>query len=66
MNYYEVSMVGNVGNYYDVLTYQSSGQLAVGTIVSVPVGKKTSLGVITRQVKQPDFACKDIAKVVIT
>ena len=58
-------MVGNVGNYYDVLTYQSSGQLAVGTIVSVPVGKKTSLGVITKQVKQPDFACKDIAKVVI-
>ena len=65
MNYYEVSMVGNVGNYYDVLTYQSSDQLAVGTIVSVPVGKKTSLGVITKQVKQPDFACKDIAKVVI-
>ena len=58
-------MVGNVGNYYDVLTYQSSDQLAVGTIVSVPVGKKTSLGVITKQVKQPDFACKDIAKVVI-
>ena len=58
-------MVGNVGNYYDVLTYQSSDQLAVGTIVSVPVGKKTSLGVITKQVKQPNFVCKDIAKVVI-
>lgn len=62
MNYYEVSMVGSVGAYYDVLTYQSEATLPVGTVVSVPVGPKTSLGVIVRKVSRPDFDCKDIVK----
>ena len=58
-------MVGNVGAYYDVLTYTSEQELAIGTIVTVPVGRKSSLGVITRKVKQPEFQCKEITKVVI-
>ena len=55
-------MVGSVGAYYDVLTYQSEATLPVGTVVSVPVGPKTSLGVIVRKVSRPDFDCKDIVK----
>ena len=62
MNYYEVSMVGSVGAYYDVLTYQSEMTLSTGTVVSVPVGKRTSLGVITKKVTKPDFDCKEIVK----
>ncbi|MDO4271637.1 MAG: primosomal protein N' [Candidatus Saccharibacteria bacterium] len=65
MNYYEVSMIGNVGAYYDVLTYQFAQDLAIGTIVEVPVGKKASLGVVVKQVSQPDFTCKDITKAII-
>lgn len=65
MNYYLVSMVGNVGAYYDSLTYQSTEALAIGTIVSVPVGQKMSLGVVVKSVTPPDFGCKDIAKVVV-
>lgn len=58
-------MVGNVGAYYDVLTYVAEQRLSVGTIVEVPVGKKKSLGVIVKQVQPPDFQCKEITKVVI-
>ena len=55
-------MVGSVGAYYDVLTYQSEMTLSTGTVVSVPVGKRTSLGVIAKKVTKPDFDCKDIVK----
>lgn len=65
VDYYEVSMVGNVGAYYDVLTYASDQELPIGTIVTVPVGRKSSLGVITQKVKQPEFQCKEVTKVVI-
>ena len=58
-------MVGNVGAYYDVLTYVPEQRLSVGTIVEVSVGKKKSLGVIVKQVQPPDFQCKEITKVVI-
>lgn len=55
-------MVGSVGAYYDVLTYQSEMALSVGVVVNVSVGKKTSLGVITKKVTKPDFDCKEIVK----
>ena len=58
-------MIGNVGAYYDVLTYQSEAKLAPGVIVSVPVGRKSSLGVVVKSTAQPDFACREITKVVI-
>ena len=55
-------MVGNVGTYYDILTYQSDLDLPIGTLVKVPVGKKDSLGVIVKQVSKPSFTCKTITK----
>lgn len=58
-------MIGNVGAYFDRLTYSSNHQLAVGTIVEVTAGKKSSLGVIIETVPQPDFECKPINKVII-
>ena len=58
-------MVGNVGAYYDILTYQTPLSLATGTLVSVPVGRKVSLGVVARAVPQPNFDCKEITKVVV-
>ena len=65
MNYYDVSMVGNVGKYRDVLTYQHPDRLDTGTLVNVPVGQQTSLGVVTRRITKPDFVCKDISRVAI-
>lgn len=58
-------MVGSVGAYYDVLTYQSEQTLAVGAIVSVPVSHKLSLGVVVKEVPRPDFQCKDVARLVV-
>lgn len=66
MFYYDVSMVGNVGKFYSELTYAHEGELAVGTIVKVPVGKKDSLGVVVKKrYEAPDFECKPISKVVV-
>lgn len=58
-------MVGSVGTYYDVLTYASELFIPIGTIVNIPVGRKSSLGVVVRKVKQPKFQCKEITKIVI-
>lgn len=66
MFYYDVSMVGNVGKFYSELTYAYDGDLAVGTIVKVPVGQKDSLGVVVKRRREtPDFECKKIMKVVV-
>lgn len=65
MFYYEVSMIGNVGKFREVLTYASSTEFTVGTLVSVPVGKKTSTAVVIREVDKPDFDCKEIAKAIM-
>ena len=65
MNYYDVSMVGSVGKYRDVLTYQHPDRLDTGTLVNVPVGQRTSLGVVVGHATKPDFACKDISRIAI-
>lgn len=65
MFYYEVSMIGNVGKFREVLTYASSTEFTVGTLVSVPVSKKTSTAVVIREVDKPDFDCKEIAKTIM-
>lgn len=58
-------MIGNVGAYYDILTYSAVLDYPIGTIVEIPVGKKTSLGVIIKAVAKPDFDCKVIIKSVV-
>lgn len=58
-------MIGNVGKFREVLTYASSTEFTVGTLVSVPVGKKTSTAVVIREVDKPDFDCKEIAKAIM-
>ena len=42
-------------------TYKSVTTVTVGTIVSVPFGKKTALGIVRNIVKKPTFATKQIA-----
>jgi len=47
----------------DVLTYHHDVKLTAGTIVTIPVGRKTVPGVIVRTVNKPDFATKPISQV---
>lgn len=60
MRYYEVvpSRVFRVGS--GVLTYSFDGQLKIGTIVRVGVGKNSCVGVILREVEKPTFDTKSL------
>ena len=44
------------------LTYTSNLLLKPGHLVLIPLGKTTCVGIILRRVKQPNFSCKSIAK----
>ena len=64
MNYYEVSPTKIVRNDTSVLTYSSDTPLTVGLIVTIPVGAKTLVGVVMRQVNQPSYPVKPISSIV--
>ena len=57
--FYEVIPSGAVGR----LTYNFDGDLEVGQIVIVPLGKKNVAGVVVKKVTQPDFKTKPILKI---
>ncbi|MCL2280604.1 primosomal protein N' [Candidatus Saccharibacteria bacterium] len=63
MNFYEVSPVGIVGKDFEVLTYSSVNMLSIGVIVEIPVAQRKFVGVVTKKVAQPDFAVKEILRV---
>jgi primosomal protein N' (replication factor Y) len=65
MNYYEVSPIGVIGKNISVLTYASSLTLSPGHVVTIPVGKKNMVGVVTGKVEQPKFECKEITKLLL-
>lgn len=60
MNYYEVAPTSIVRANADTFTYSSEEPLAIGSIVTVSVGKKSLVGVTMRQVKQPAYETKPI------
>ena len=57
--FYEVIPSGAVGR----LTYNFDGDLGIGQIVIVPLGKKNVAGVVVKKVAQPDFKTKPILKI---
>ena len=64
MHYIEVAPIKIVRKNADAFTYASTTALAAGTIVTVPVGKKTLVGVVLQSVTQPSFDCREIDSVV--
>lgn len=46
-----------------ILTYSSDLKLMPGQIVSIPLGKKTVVGIVLRQVKAVDFSTKPISDI---
>jgi primosomal protein N' (replication factor Y) len=63
MSFYDVSPVGIVGKDFGVLTYSFSDALSVGTIVEIPVGSRKFVGVVLGKVAKPNFAVKEILRV---
>lgn len=64
MYYFEVAPNQIVRAESDRFTYSYETNLSVGQIVSVPVGKKTMVGVVMRQVAKPSFATKPITEII--
>ncbi len=61
--YYEVIPVRRLGG-DGVLTYKSSDSLLPGQIVEVPLGRAKTVAIVSKKVAQPDFACKEILRII--
>lgn len=64
MYYYEVAPQQIVRPGQDVFTYSSTASLERGTIVEIPVGKKSMIGVVMKPTVKPSFDTKPITQVV--
>lgn len=62
MYFYEVFV--SSGHYHgaEALTYSSVSSLDIGSLVSVPFGKSTVAGFVSREVSEPGFKTKPIGK----
>ena len=60
MHYYEIVPLKIVHGTQGILTYESETLFDVGAMLSVPVGKQTVTGVVTKVVGKPAFATKPI------
>ncbi|MDR2336721.1 MAG: primosomal protein N' [Candidatus Nomurabacteria bacterium] len=63
MSYFEVSLI-KVLSMSDTLTYAYTKNLAIGTIVHVPLRHKTVMGVVIKKVNKPSFKTKEVIDVV--
>ena len=64
MHYYEVAPNRIIRPDSPVFTYASETPLAIGQIVTVPLGRNHHTGIVTRQVDEPPYATKPIASIV--
>jgi len=64
MNYYEVAPTKIIRAGQSTLTYASADSLAIGTIVTVEVGKNSLVGVIISTTKKPSYVTKEITSII--
>lgn len=62
MHYYEIAPTTIVRADSAVLTYSSSVPLAPGSVVAIPVGKRTLTGVVMREVQKPTYDTKQVGE----
>ena len=60
--YYEVIPTKIFRSGASALTYVSDLELKPGHLVLVPLGRSTVVGIVTRRVKKPEFACRSVQK----
>ena len=63
MNYYLIAPAQTFHNTDSLLTYESEQKLEIGQIVTIPLGKKTAIGIVMQECEKPNFATKPIASV---
>lgn len=66
MHYYLVAPTTVVRNTEFAFTYHSKTPIAIGSIVSISVGKKTLVGVVMSKVAKPAFTTKEIEQIVVS
>ena len=64
MQYVEVAPIKRVRSDAEFFTYATEASLPNGTIVTVPVGKQTIVGVVLQTVAKPPFECRPITAIV--
>ena len=64
MRYYEIAPIKIIRTNSDVFTYNFDGDLENGTIVEIPIGKKTVVGVVYKKVAEPSFKTRTIESIV--
>ena len=63
MNYYLIAPALTFHNSDSLLTYESEQKLNVGQIITIPLGKKTAIGIVMQSCPKPEFATKPIVNV---
>ncbi len=61
-HYYLVTPLAYTGA-ADAFTYHSSSPVPTGSVVQIPLGRRSSLGVVTTELPKPDFTTKAITGV---
>src|SRR5680860_596063 len=64
MHYYEVAPNQIVRSDSMFFTYSTNGQLQIGQVVLIEIGKKQMVGVILRKVDRPNYKTKQIISVI--
>lgn len=66
MKFYEVAPTRIVRADQATFTYQSEDPLAIGSLVTIPIGKQTNTGVVVKEVRKPAYVTKPIAETIET
>ena len=62
MNYYLIAPAKTFHNSDNTLTYASAEPLKIGQIVEIPLGKNTTIGIVSAKCSQPNFKTKEIIR----
>ena len=64
MNYYLIAPAKTFHADDQTLTYASETPLKIGQIVEIPLGKQSTIGIISAKTTQPDFETKAITRII--
>jgi primosomal protein N' (replication factor Y) len=62
MNYYLIAPAKTFHSTDNTLTYSSVDSLQIGQIVEIPLGKNTTVGIVSAKTTKPDFETKEILR----
>ncbi len=64
-HYYEIEPISFTGGGKGVFTYAGPAGMKAGQIVSMPLGRRASVGVIRRTTTKPSFTTRPLSKVIL-